>query len=58
MENEKLDLKNICGFSQKEMWRAYLDYEISEADYDVWFDSNCGQCIWGNDGECEWMNKL
>lgn len=49
MEDVKKDLSSTCGFSDFEMWQAYMNYEISEADFDVWYDNHCGQCIYGYD---------
>lgn len=47
--NTKIDMSMSCGLKDFEMWHAAEKGEISDADYDKWYEINCARCIYAHE---------
>lgn len=45
MNNTKQDMSATCGFKDSEMWHKRDQGEISDNEFDSYWDNNCGKCI-------------
>lgn len=35
-----------CGFKDSEMWHAADEGEITDIEYDIWYEAHCAKCIY------------
>lgn len=46
MNEEKIDMSPTCGFKDFEMWHAADEGEITDIEYDIWYEAHCAKCIY------------
>ena len=42
---DKIDMSSTCGFKDAEMWHKHYNHEITDEEFNKYWDNNCGKCI-------------
>lgn len=42
---DKIDMSSICGFKDAEMWYKCYNREITDEEFNIYWDNNCGKCV-------------
>lgn len=43
------DMHDKCGIGYEGMWMKLINHEITQDEFDAWFDENCAKCSYMNE---------